>query len=238
MSNRLPKPRRYQIPEDWDRARVVIDEALRDLQGYAEDYPEPDTLDAREPTTDPELHRWTDLRAPASAIQVAGSTGIPSWDTTNGGWAFDDAKTEQVFLLLQFPHSWVPESPIVPHVHWIQSDAGRVAWRMQYKWVNNGADIPGPFEEVTTSNLVFRYTSGNFLQISTFGEIDASGKGLSSMLSIKLARVGGDASDTHSGDATLWEFDIHYRADGLGSQEEFRKVVREPQVPVSLLRRR
>lgn len=60
-------------------------------------------------------------------------------------------------------------------------------------------------------------------QITSFAEIDGTGKKASSMLVMKLSRIGGDGSDTYTGDALMVEFDVHYESDGHGTQSEFIK---------------
>jgi hypothetical protein len=36
-------------------------------------------------------------------------------------------------------------------------------------------------------------------------------------------RIGGDGTDTYTGNALLKEFDIHYQIDEIGSKDEFTK---------------
>lgn len=167
---------------------------------------------------------WDDLCAPATAINPPGAASDPDWDTTNIGWLFDDASTEVLHIVMQMPHSWEEGSMIYPHVHWMppSSDTGSVLWRMEYRWTNVGDQEIGAF---TTLDVLDAGSGNNYEhQIAAFAGISGTGKTLSSIISIKLSRIGGDASDTFVGDALFKEFDIHYQTDTpAGSEEEYVK---------------
>ena len=60
-------------------------------------------------------------------------------------------------------------------------------------------------------------------EIDSFAGIDGTGKTLSSILSIKLSRIGGALADDYDDDALLKEFDIHYEVDTVGSRAESSK---------------
>src|SRR6056297_1943626 len=81
---------------------------------------------------------WDDLRAPATAINPPGQVSDPDWDNTNGGFLFDAAGTETLWIIVQMPHTWKLGSNIRPHLHWMPTNTneGNVLWRMEYKWTN------------------------------------------------------------------------------------------------------
>lgn len=167
---------------------------------------------------------WDDLKAPATAINPPGLASDPTFDTTEGYWSFADAKTELLFITLQFDHGYKEGSDIFPHVHWIQTAAGLPLWRASYKWYNNGDPYPAAFTDLDVSNNSFAYTSGNLAQISYFPSISGTGKKISSIFQLKLQRIGADAADTLNGaSAHLTEFDIHILKNYRGSTEEFTK---------------
>ena len=166
---------------------------------------------------------WDDLRAPATAINPPGQASDPDWDNTNGGYLFDADRTEQLWIIMQMPHTYKEGSNIRPHVHWFptNTNTGDVLWRMQYKWTNIN-EVDGDF--VTLDVLSKGGGTGYKHQFEAFEEIDGTGKILSSILTIKLSRIGGDETDTYNADALLREFDIHYQIDTPGgSYEEFKK---------------
>lgn len=166
---------------------------------------------------------WDDLRAPATAINPPGLVSDPDWDNTNGGWLFDAAGTEVLWIVTQMPHTYKEGSNIQPHIHWqpTNTNTGNVLWRMEYKWTNVGDVEAAGF---TTLNVLDAGAGvARTQQIAGFGEIDGTGKRISSMLVLKLSRIGGDATDTYNADALLREFDIHYQVDARGSEEQFVK---------------
>ena len=167
--------------------------------------------------------RWDDLRAPATAINPPGQLSDPDWDNTNGGWLFAPNGTEVLWIIMQMPHAYKQGSSIRPHIHWqpINTDTGDVLWRMEYKWTNINDVDAGTF---TTLNILTA-GSGTALthQINGFGEIDGTGKRISSILTLKLSRIGGDSTDTYNTDALLKEFDVHFQINSTGSRQEYIK---------------
>ncbi len=163
---------------------------------------------------------WDDLRAPATAINPPGQISDPDWDNTNGGWLFDDGGTEILWIVLQFHHSYKEGSDIVPHLHWQPktTGSGNVLWRIEYKWTNREAADAGSFTQVDlltpADGTAFKHQEDKFAAQS------GSGKTISSIITIKLSRIGGDGTDTYSGDALLKEFDIHFEIDRIGSIAE------------------
>jgi hypothetical protein len=91
---------------------------------------------------------------------------------------------------------------------------------MDYRWYENGSEVPAEFTTVQTEDLVFPYTSGSMLQIAAFPYIDGSAiTTLSSMMDIKIYRD----DNIVAGDVLVKEFDIHYPRDAPGSYSEFVK---------------
>jgi len=166
---------------------------------------------------------WDDLRFPATQIMVNPVLPKPDFDETEVGYLMDPATTETLLIIAQMPHSWKLESAIVPHVHWMptSTNTGAVLWRLEYKWVNINGTTPGAWSTVDVLASADGVVGKHF--ISRFPEISGAGKGMSSLLSMKLSRIGGNASDTYTADALLKEFDIHYEIDTIGSREEMVK---------------
>ena len=166
---------------------------------------------------------WDDMRFPASGINYLGVTDEPDTSTTDGTLLFDPTTAETIAVQVQLPHSWKEGSAIKPHVHWCKttSAAGTVVWSMLYAWANVGDVMPALANLTTATAVVSDEDTADLHAISTFGEIDATGKTVSSMLLIVLGRLA--TSDTYGADAKLFEFDIHYQIDALGSEGEFAK---------------
>lgn len=166
---------------------------------------------------------WNDLRAPASAINPPGGVDDPDFDATEGGYLFDPAKTEQLFVYLQFSHSYSEGTDIKPHLHYeaINANSGNVLWRLLYKWYNVDDVRPSSFTQIDVVDAVDGVADKH--QIASFPDITGTGKKLSSMFVCKLQRVGGDALDTYGSDVRFLEFDLHYKENSIGSRQEFIK---------------
>jgi len=165
---------------------------------------------------------WDDMKAPASAINPAGSLAPPTVDNSDGSLVF--AKGKIVSLWLQLPHAWKEGTELRPHLHWTKTTTGvgLPNWQMKYKWANAGDVLPAfsslvsGTEGTTNNNMVDKHS------IFKFPPLDATGKLISSMLCVVLQRTD-DANDTYADSAKLLEFDIHYQIDSTGSRQEYIK---------------
>lgn len=172
---------------------------------------------------------WDDLKSPATAINPPGQASDSDWDTTIAGWLFAASGTEILAIIEQFPHAWKEGSTFRPHVHWQKttSASGDVMWELKYRWAPIGEVMDGSWTTLTESDPVAGTTDNDTEDehlITSFGDVTASGKGISDMLIMHLSRLGSDAADTYGADARLLEFDIHYQRDDPGSIQEYSKT--------------
>lgn len=170
--------------------------------------------------------QWEDLRFSGASLQT--HSLYPDFDATNGVWLFDATNTELVYQQAQMPHSWAEGTTLMPHVHWQKttSASGNVMWRFSYKWAPIGEVMDAAFTDVDSTEVVPATPDNDTADehlITTFGSLDATGKSMSDMLLLKIARIGGDAADTYGADARLLEVDIHYQIDSFGSNQEYTK---------------
>ena len=162
---------------------------------------------------------YDDLRFPATAINPAGAPSAMTFDTVNIGFSAANGQTQVIAIIAQMPHEWKAGSTIEPHVHWqpTSTNTGSVLWRMEYKWTNIEDTEPGAYTVLNAldpaDGITFKH------QYASFGGISGAGKTASSILTILISRIGGDATDTYTGAALLKEFDIHYEIDKLGELE-------------------
>jgi len=169
-------------------------------------------------------YRWDDLRMPVTGINPPGQISDPDIDATDGNFLFDDSATELIYIKAQMPHAWKEGSELRPHIHWEQAASGNVLWQLDYKFFNNGDTIPALWTTIQSTDQVFTYASGTIAQISPLPSIHVTTMGISAILKMKLSRIGGDASDTMSGDASMTDFDIHFQSDDRGSEREYTKT--------------
>ena len=167
--------------------------------------------------------QWDDLRFPAAGINPPGAASDPTRDTSDGRLAFSPTADNLIAVQVQMPHAWLEGSSISPHIHWspTTTHTGNVKWQLQYKIAEIGSAFPGSW----TTDTALQAASGvaDTHQLVEFADIPMTGLHLSCMLLMIISRLGADGADTYTGDAKLNEFDIHFQADALGSNEEYYK---------------
>ena len=176
-------------------------------------------------TTDRILYSRTyfdDLRTPASAIRLVGVK--PPKETEYKGGAvleFENVAApneQQVFFIVQLPHSWKEGTALSAHVHWApKTDTGgidqTVIWQLTHSWANIDAVLPAPTTITATETINDRIDEHI---MTSFPLLDATGKLLSSMLICSLTRLSG--TDTYTDSAYFLEVDFHYEVDSPGSE--------------------
>lgn len=166
---------------------------------------------------------FEDLRFPATAINPQGAIAAMSFDTINIGFTASPIADQSIAIIAQMPHAWKLGSIIYPHIHWqpLTSNTGNIVWKIEYKWTNIGAVEDSSW---STQTVVVPVTGGVGKHlISSFAGIDGTNKELSSLLTIKIYRLGTDILDTCTSNVLLKEFDIHYEIDSFGSNEQYIK---------------
>lgn len=180
--------------------------------------------------------RWDDLRTPVNSIKLAGirdpgfavllSDGLGSM----GVWTylFDAGVEEEVFLMVQLPHSWYKGTDLYPHVHWTPPANGAagevVSWGLEYAVANIG-------EGFGSTNIIYANAhapaDSDLVQykhyVTPFAALDGSLLDYSAMFLFRVFRdaAGVGLTDDYPNDAALLEFDIHYQVNSLGTKEQF-----------------
>jgi len=165
---------------------------------------------------------FDDLRIPLTQSKQ-GSNLKPDFDQANVGLLFPQSNADEIaYFIAQMPHGWKEGTAIFPHIHWQQSAATGVVWKLAYKLIPAGGEVPAAFTTIASTDNEFAYISGNLGQISRLGStagIDMSGYALSTLILAKLYRD----DNTTTGDVTAWDIDFHYEIDTPGSRQEFIK---------------
>ena len=138
---------------------------------------------------------------------------------------FSPTANNEVYFEAQLPHSWIEGSTLKPHIHWIPNEDGgageRVTWKMEYTFSDIGEVFPDTQILTGSTNIYDEDLVKNKHYLTSFGDLDATGKKLSSML---VCRVWRDAdNDDYSDFAGALEIDIHYQINMFGSRQEFVK---------------
>jgi hypothetical protein len=179
---------------------------------------------------------WDDLMVALSA--PATGNVAPLWDnfpidgaTTNPfiNW-FKATGVDEMYFVVQLPHSWVEGTAIMPHIHWVASENGTAGptvprWGLQYCWLNIG-------ETFTAYTTIYGTTAvpnevlvkdRQYLTPLGSGGMDGTGKTLSSMLICRLFRDGDNAADNYAGSAGGLEIDFHMQINSMGSRLQYTK---------------
>lgn len=167
---------------------------------------------------------WEDFRVAVNNIKVP-ATKNPDWISYKGGLILSFGNEEivgneeEVYFLIQIPHSIKEGSTIKPHIHWIpkSNEANKaVRWGMSYSFANIDSSFPAETTihvNASTNNDADKHIVGYF------PDIPLPDMKISGILIIKLFRNSSSGSDTYTDDAYLLEFDLHIEKNTIGSRE-------------------
>ncbi|MHA2246912.1 MAG: hypothetical protein ACXADY_18350 [Candidatus Hodarchaeales archaeon] len=154
-----------------------------------------------------------------------GSNSKPDYDFTNLGLLFPQNDTdEKVHLIIQFRHKKKLDTPVYPHIHYIQGQTGTPVFEYAYRWYSNGQHMPSVWQTGTTvdgNRGIFTWTSGSMLQIASFPAVTPpmEDEGVSSNFEMILWRNDNEIS----GDVLAKYIDVHYEIDTVGSDGQYTK---------------
>jgi len=168
---------------------------------------------------------WDDLRAPVNQGKLKG-TADPIWSDAVGGQTlvFSPTLMKEVYFILQLPHSYKEGTSIIPHVHWVYgaNTVGQSCrWGLEYWWNEDNVFLGGSNTIYVNTNLSNNDAVMPFL--TSFPTIDGTGHTISSILNCRLFRDATDISDNYTSNVYLFEFDIHYEIDSIGSRNTLSK---------------
>lgn len=155
---------------------------------------------------------YTPTGASSPNITVyAGSTTLLCQEFTNNGGA------EEYNPSYQMPHQWVEGSIIRPHCHLAvpnDGNGGTITMHMTYQWVN--VNETGIVNETTISGSIVRLANAGVghNMILSFGDIDGTGKLISSIITARVTR---DTNDSFQSSVWLKSADIHVECNSIGS---------------------
>lgn len=155
---------------------------------------------------------YTDLRFPASAVNLPGLANPPDLDIVGDVipvLSFDNSGNEHIFFGIQMPHEYWPGTTLKPHIHTRSTSAVQTSnWALVYSYADIGevfSAVQTNTIEVITSGVEGEHESFNIGDMDGLGDIGATD--VSSMIGVELKRLsGGSATEVQ-----VMEFDIHYR---------------------------
>jgi hypothetical protein len=141
--------------------------------------------------------------------------------------AFPPDRRTEFRVVAQLPHAYKEGSDIEPHIHYALKDAigaSTIKLTMQYVWANVNDDFGNTTSiEKTIDSGDFSTGDANKHKARSFGEIDGTGKNISSIFMAVISRDGDSSEDDFDEDVYILEFDIHYQRDADGSLQQYTK---------------
>lgn len=135
-----------------------------------------------------------------------GKTGTPAEGTVGGGndlgVLLDKASSEDVWAKYPVPADWVPGTEMTIEWFWSMASvtAGNVVIQQQVGYLRNGAAIPSITALLNQTQTVAVPTSANEIEKTAFNTFTPTAGDL---LTFRMLRLGGDASDTANEDMGL-----------------------------------
>jgi len=168
---------------------------------------------------------WDDFSTPLTRSKQ-GVNDKPDYDYNELGLLFPQNDTaETIQFNMQMSHRKKTGTAINLHIHYRQTSSLKPVFEVQYRFYNNGEQIPSQWTTLKTSDTggnqgVFTYTSGSIIQIGTFPPIPApTDEKISANLEIKLYRN----DNVVTGDVLAKYVDFHFASDSLGSDTPLTK---------------
>lgn len=182
---------------------------------------------------------WDDLRVPLVATNRLGSQDPQFTKMKDNGsgsqgvfaYSFSPTSEQELYFMVQLPHSYKLGSDLYPHIHWIPSADGaegkKVSWGLECSHAEIG-DIFGDTTIISGNEIHDGDTAlvANKHYLTSLGTID--GSSIDSVSKMFVCRIFRDATgalktDDYPAAAFGLEFDIHYEVDTFGSQELYTK---------------
>jgi len=155
---------------------------------------------------------------PLSAMNAAAA---PHYDATELGYLFPKSSTAEFLTAnITLGNDYASGTSLYPRVVWHQSAVAVPTWKLAYRWVTPGEQVPTAFTTVASTSEEFTYFQGTIQQISNFAAISGTGKKIGGILQVKLYREDGDLN----ADALATAFGIFKQIDSIGTQTTVRKV--------------
>lgn len=187
-------------------------------------------------------YAWDDLQGTIHGVQGTGQAGLTYEQYRDTPFSMDFFRHDQsdtLNIVYQMTHMWDSTTGVWPHIHVIPmaSGSGNAYFEYSYSWLPINAELPvsaswtvGYKATTFTPEDQFKHKIVSFVTSSI---MPPEGAGASTMLFIKMTRLGNSPQDTYStnkaggGGATaqanlgIVAADIHYQKIKAGTGTQF-----------------
>jgi hypothetical protein len=167
---------------------------------------------------------WDDVRMPATVALVGQGAGNAADQDTLGYLLFDTAQDEEAFFTMQMPHGYKYGSDMEAHVHWAKSTSagGDVVFKIDYECADIGETFTNSLG--TTLTLTYEIDDSDTAFKHAYADTTLFNPGFSGVSGMCLMRLWRDVSeDDYAADAIVYELDVHFISDTVGSTNELSK---------------
>lgn len=163
----------------------------------------------------------------ALTLEEYRSTGFPLYFMRHDQ---DDTLT----IIYQMTHMWDSTTAVWPHIHYVPmaSSGGNVYIEFQYAWAPRTSIIPD-IDSWSNGNVTVNISAGDQYKHLTAGLaniVPPINAGASSMLLLKITRMGDSSNDTYNGNKSsgtgaanlgILYLDLHYQKVRAGTTSQF-----------------
>jgi hypothetical protein len=163
---------------------------------------------------------WDDLNVGGVTLRqgAANQPSLINFDTTTIlVYSFSSSATNELHGNFEIIHNYKEGTNLKPHLHWYpqNTNTGNVLWRLEYTIES----IIGTVVNGTIDLLVAANGTAWQGQFDTWTDITGTSVQIGDQFHFRLARIGGDATDTYTGNAAIATFGLHYEIDTMGSRQ-------------------
>ena len=162
---------------------------------------------------------------PISISTGTNGANVPAFSAFSGNFKSYEflgvALVKELQATFQVPHWYLEGGNVVPHIHlYIPDDdtGGVIKFGCELEWSN--VDDTGAISSATLYGTITRATNAGISKniILSFGEVDGTGKEISSIIGCRFFRDPTDAADTFGSSVWLRSTDVHAPKNTLGSR--------------------
>ena len=163
---------------------------------------------------------WDDMNVGGVTLRqgVTNQPTLINFDTTTIlVYSFAPNLTNELHGNFEIAHDYKEGTNLKPHLHWYpqNTNTGNVLWRLEYTIESTtGTVVSGTIDMLVAANGTAWQK-----QVDSWTDITGTNVKINHQFHFRLARVGGDATDTYTDNASIATFGLHYEIDTMGSRQ-------------------